>query len=136
MEIVIATSNRGKLKEFKELLQGLSLTILSLKDFPHLSPIEEDGSSFHENALKKATIVARATERVTIADDSGLEVDALEGKPGIYSSRFAGEGASDEANNAKLLSAHSKVPPHKRGACFKCVLVVTKPGGKSTIETE
>jgi XTP/dITP diphosphohydrolase len=132
MEIVIATSNEGKLKEFKELLRGLSLTIHSLKDFPHIAPVIEDGSSFYENALKKARTVARATGRVTMADDSGLEVDALQGKPGIYSSRFAGEGASDEANNAKLLSALSNLPPQKRGACFKCVLVVINPEGKST----
>ncbi len=131
MDIVIATSNQNKLKEFKALLKDYAVTILSLKDFPHIPAIVEDGESFYENALKKATTVARHSGELTIADDSGIEVDALGGRPGIYSSRFAGENATDEENNDKLLKELKGVPPDKRGACFKCVLVVTTPEGKT-----
>ena len=131
MDIVIATSNQNKLKEFKELLKGYTVTILSLEDFPHIPPVVEDGKSFYENALKKATTVAHHTGKFTIADDSGLEVEALGGKPGVYSSRFAGEDASDEENNARLLKELQGVLFDKRGACFKCVLVMAKPEGET-----
>jgi len=91
----------------------------------------EDGETFVENALKKATVVARATGKLTIADDSGLEVEMLNGRPGVYSARFAGNGAGDDANNAKLLGLLKGVPPDKRGACFKCVLGIATPQGKT-----
>ena len=131
MDLIIATSNKNKLKEFKELLKGFPFTILSLADFPHIPPVVENGNSFYENALKKATTVAHITGKLTVADDSGIEVEALGGKPGITSARFAGEGASDEENNAKLLGELADVPPEKRGACFKCVLVVAPAEGKT-----
>jgi XTP/dITP diphosphohydrolase len=131
MDIVIATSNQHKLKEFKTLLKGFPLTILSLKDFPDIPAVVEDGKSFYENALKKALMVARHTGKLTIADDSGIEVDALDGKPGVYSARFAGEDATDEANNTKLLKELKGIPPSKRGACFKCVLVIAQPDGET-----
>jgi len=130
MDIVIATLNQNKLEEFKALLEGFTATVLSLRDFPQFPPVVEDGSSFYENALKKATNVARYTGKLTIADDSGLEVDALGGRPGVYSSRFAGENASDGENNARLLRELHGVPFDKRGACFRCVLVVAKPEGE------
>ena len=126
MDIVIATSNQNKLKEFRSLLKGYPVTILSLKDFPDIPAIVEDGESFYENALKKATTVARYTKKLTIADDSGIEVEELGGRPGVYSSRFAGEDATDEENNSKLLKELKGVSPDMRGACFKCVLVVAK----------
>ncbi len=129
MDLVIATSNQHKLKEFKALLQDFPLTILSLKDFPDIPAVVEDGKSFYENALKKALTVARHTDKITVADDSGIEVDALDGKPGVYSARFAGEDATDEANNTKLLEELKDVPPDKRGGCFKCVLVIAQPDG-------
>jgi XTP/dITP diphosphohydrolase len=131
MDLVIATSNQHKLKEFKAFLQGFPLTLFSLKDFPDISAVVEDGKSFYENALKKALTVARHTENLTIADDSGIEVDALDGKPGVYSARFAGEDASDQANNTKLLKELEGVSPDKRGACFKCVLVIAQPDGET-----
>jgi XTP/dITP diphosphohydrolase len=131
MDLVIATSNKNKLKEFKELLKGFPFSILSLEDFPHIPPVVEDGNSFYENALKKATTVANITGKLTVADDSGIEVEALGRKPGITSARFAGESASDHQNNAKLLSKLEDVPPEKRGASFKCVLVVAHPEGKT-----
>jgi XTP/dITP diphosphohydrolase len=131
MDLVIATLNQNKLKEFKDLLKDFPVTILSLKDFPPISPIVEDGTSFYENALKKATIVARYTGKLAVADDSGIEVEALGGRPAVFSSRFAGEKASDRENNAKLLKELEGVRPEKRGACFKCVLVVATPEGKT-----
>ena len=131
MDLIIATSNENKLREFKELLREFPFTILSLKDFPHIPPIVEDGNSFYENALKKATTVAQLTGKLTIADDSGIEVEALGGRPGVTSARFAGENASDDENNAKLLKDLEAVPPDKRGACFKCVLVVAPAEGKT-----
>ena len=131
MEIVIATLNQNKLKEFRELLKGCAVTILSLEDYPHIPAIVEDGKNFYENALKKAATVARYTGQFTIADDSGLEVEALGGRPGVYSSRFAGEDASDEENNAKLLKKLEGVTFNNRGARFKCVLVVAEPDGET-----
>lgn len=131
MDIVIATSNQNKLKEFRALLNGFEVNVLSLKDFPLISPVVEDGKSFYENALKKATTVARQTGKFTVADDSGLEVEALGGKPGVFSSRFAGEEASDEENNARLLKELQGVPFDKRRAFFKCVLVMATPEGET-----
>ncbi len=126
-DLVIATSNRNKLKEFAALLKDYRVRILSLKDFPQIPEIVEDGKTFCENALKKAVLVACATGKLTIADDSGIEVEALGGRPGVYSARFAGEGAGDAANNAKLLEELKDVPPDKRGACFKCALGIATP---------
>jgi XTP/dITP diphosphohydrolase len=131
MDLVIATSNQHKLKEFKAILKGFPLTILSLKDFPDIPAVVEDGKSFYENALKKALTVVRHTDKITVADDSGIEVDALDGKPGVYSARFAGEDATDEANNTKLLKELEGVSSDKRGACFKCVLVIAQPDGET-----
>ena len=131
MDLVIATSNQHKLKEFKAILKGFPLTILSLKDFPDIPVVVEDGKSFYENALKKALTVARHTDKITVADDSGIEVDALDGKPGVYSARFAGEDATDEANNTKLLKELEGVSSDKRGACFTCVLVIAQPDGET-----
>ena len=131
MDLVIATSNQHKLKEFKAILKGFPLTILSLKDFPDIPAVVEDGKSFYENALKKALTVARHTDKITVADDSGIEVDALDGKPGVYSARFAGHAATDEANNTKLLKELEGVSSDKRGACFKCVLVIAQPDGET-----
>jgi XTP/dITP diphosphohydrolase len=131
MDLVIATSNQNKLKEFAALLQDYRVTLLSLKDFPQIPEIVEDGKTFRENALKKAAVVARATGKLTVADDSGIEVDALGGRPGVYSARFAGNGASDAANNARLLEELKDVPPDKREACFKCVLCIATPQGET-----
>ena len=131
MDLVIATSNQHKLKEFKAILKGFPLTILSLKDFPDIPAVVEDGKSFYENAIKKALTVARHTDKITVADDSGIEVDALDGKPGVYSARFAGEDATDEANNTKLLKELEGVSSDKRGACFTCVLVIAQPDGET-----
>jgi XTP/dITP diphosphohydrolase len=131
-EIVVATTNPGKLREIKAALKGMEFKIVSLMDLSLPPPIiiEEDGKTFQENALKKARKVAKLTNRFTIADDSGLEVDYLQGQPGVRSARFAGEEASDAANNSKLLRLMEGVPPAQRGASFRCVIAKVDPQGK------
>ena len=129
-EIVVATANSGKLREIEDALQGMKVQIVALTDFSPLPPIEEDGKTFRENALKKARVTAQRSGRLTIADDSGLEVDYLQGKPGVRSARFAGEGASDAENNRKLLRLLEGVPSLERGATFRCVIAVVSPQGK------
>lgn len=128
--VIIASGNKGKLKEFKELMGDLPVDVKSLADYPELGDIEENGASFAENAYIKAKAVFDATGCLCIADDSGLEVDALDGAPGIYSARYAGEEKDDAANNAKLLTALADVPAEKRGAQFHCAIVAIDQNGK------
>ncbi len=119
--LIVATGNPGKLREFTQLLAGLPFDILSYRDLGLTAP-EETGSSFVENALVKARHAARAGHAAAIADDSGLEVDALNGAPGVYSARFAGQNADDSANNAKLLAALVGLPLEARSARYRCAL--------------
>jgi XTP/dITP diphosphohydrolase len=130
---MIATRNKGKIREIREALNGLGLRIYALSDFPNVPDIEEDGRNFTENALKKARFYSKYFGMMTVADDSGLEVDSLKGLPGIYSARYAGEGASSQANNQKLLRELQSVPISKRGARFKCILAIVSPDGKEAI---
>jgi XTP/dITP diphosphohydrolase len=130
---MIATRNKGKIREIRETLRGLGLRIYALSDFPEVPEIKEDGKNFTENALKKARFYSKYFGMLTIADDSGLEVDSLKGLPGIYSARYAGEGASSQANNQKLLRELQGVPFSKRGARFKCALAMVSPDGKEAI---
>jgi XTP/dITP diphosphohydrolase len=120
--LVIACSNPGKLREFRELLADLPFDVVAQGDLGVTSP-EETGSSFLENALLKARHAAKVAGAAAISDDSGLEVDALGGAPGIYSARYAGVGADDASNNAKLLAALEATPLHARHARYRCVLV-------------
>lgn len=129
MELLLATTNEGKIREIKQMLKGLRLKILLLKDFPDLPKIKEEGITFRENALCKAKEFSELTCRLTLADDSGLEVEALGGKPGVYSARFAGEGASDEENNRKLLKLLGDIPLPERKAHFRCVIAIVNPQG-------
>lgn len=129
MELLVATRNQGKLKEIRALLAPLSITVRGLADFPELPEIVEDGDSFAENAEKKAATIARLTGRLTLADDSGLEVAALGGAPGIHSARYAGADADDAANNRKLLAAMTAFPPGQRAAAFVCVMALCAPDG-------
>ena len=122
IRLAVATGNRGKLKEIEELLAGLGVEIFSTVDSPDFPEVEEDGTTFGENALKKAREFHRHTGLPCIADDSGLAVDALGGRPGIYSARYAGEGADDRKNNQKLLREMLEVPDAKRGCAFICYL--------------
>jgi len=128
LEIVVATRNVGKFKEITAILAADSAKFFSLKDFPDIPEIIEDGKTFAENALKKAKIIARLTGRVAVADDSGLTVDALQGRPGIFSSRYAGENASDEDRCRKLLKEMESIPEGKRGGAFVCAAAVASPG--------
>lgn len=121
-KLILATHNRGKVKELQELLGALPVEVFSLHDFPELGEIPETGSTFKENAYIKAQTVFTYTGLPVIADDSGLEVDALGGAPGVYSARYAGERAADEDNNRKLLEALSQVSPSGRGAQFRSVI--------------
>jgi len=128
-KLVLATRNPGKIEEFKELLQPLNLEIWSLKDFPGLKLPPETGCTFKENAVLKARFVSSLTGLPALGDDSGLEVEALSGAPGVYSSRFAGEGATDAQNNEKLLGLLRGYPEEKRRARFRCVLALCTPEG-------
>ena len=120
--LVIASANPGKLREFRELLSGLPFEVIAQADLGIAAP-EETGASFLENALLKARHAATAAGAAAIADDSGLEVDALGGAPGLYSARYAGIGADDVANNAKLINALRMTPSQARRARYRCVLV-------------
>jgi XTP/dITP diphosphohydrolase len=136
-EVVIATRNPGKLREIKDILAPFGWKILFLQDFPGIPEVLEDGATFAENAGKKAREIARQTGRITIADDSGLVVDALQGRPGVFSSRYAGENASDRERCQKLLAEMSGVPEEKREAAFVCAIAVATPQGKTeTVEGE
>jgi len=132
-EIVIATRNQGKLREIGAILAPLSLRILSLKDFPEIPDVAEDGTTFSENAAKKARTIASLTGRLAIADDSGLCVDALQGRPGVFSSRFAGEEATDQQRCRKLLDEMAGLPENQRGAEFICNMAVASPNGEMKI---
>lgn len=130
LRILVATKNRNKMREISEILSDLSLDLVSLDAFPDYHPSEEDGKTFEENALKKALSAWRALGFATIAEDSGLEVDALGGAPGIISARFAGPKATYADNNRKLLDLLKGVPPGKRRARFVCVAVLVTKSGK------
>jgi XTP/dITP diphosphohydrolase len=119
--LIVATANAGKLREFRSLLAGLPFELASLADF-NLSSPEETGDSFLANALLKARHAAASSGCAAVADDSGLEVDALNGAPGIYSARYAGNGADDSANNQKLMRALAGVAPEQRRARYRCAL--------------
>ncbi len=127
-DLVIATRNPKKKQEIIRLLGRLDINIWSLADFKDMSVVVEDGFSFDENAVKKALAAARHTGMLALADDSGLEVDALGGEPGIYSSRYSGPDADDQANNRKLLTQLKGVPPAKRTARYRCSVAVADPG--------
>lgn len=130
MKMILATKNKGKIKEFQALVQGMPIELLSLEDVPDMPDVLEDGCSFQENALKKADAIAKHTGITAIADDSGLEVDALNGAPGIHSARYAGEKATDQENIKKLLKALNGLPMEKRTARFRCVIAVCTPRGR------
>ena len=122
MKVVLASGNKGKLNEFNKLLAPLDIEVLPQSEF-NVSSIEETGLTFIENAILKARHASEISGLPAIADDSGLEVDALKGAPGIYSARYSGEDANDNANNQKLLGELSGVPAENRTARFQCVLV-------------
>jgi len=127
LKLVLATRNKGKIREITEILAPHGFEVLSMDEFPDIVEAEEDGETFKENAVKKASAVCEQTGLMALADDSGLEVDCLGGFPGVFSSRFAGEGKNDEANNKKLLELLKDVPAENRTARFVCVAAVAAP---------
>ena len=132
-ELVIATKNAGKAKEFATIFEPKGYTIKTLLDFPALDDVDETGHTFEENARLKAETIAERLQKIVLADDSGLCVDALEGQPGVYSARFAGNQKSDAANNAKLLAELGELPSDKRSAHFHCCLVMAAPNHESLV---
>ncbi|MBM7620498.1 XTP/dITP diphosphohydrolase [Bacillus tianshenii] len=129
-EIIIATNNPGKVKEFQTIFEPKGIKVKSLADFPEVSEVEETGTTFEENALLKASALAEHLGKTVLADDSGLEVDALNGEPGVYSARYAGTDKNDRENYLKVLTKLENVPDEKRTARFVCVLAVVQPSGK------
>jgi len=130
-EIVIASKNKGKIREIRQIYADLPVAIV---EHPDLPDVVEDGDSFSANARKKAIEIARHTGKWALADDSGLEVDALNGAPGIYSARWSGGG--DEANNDKLLAELREVPPPARTARYRAVVVIASPDGRIVAEAD
>ncbi|AZR73384.1 non-canonical purine NTP pyrophosphatase, RdgB/HAM1 family [Anoxybacter fermentans] len=133
-KIVIASRNPYKVQELKALLKDESIQVLSLNHFPEIPEVVEDGKTFKENALKKAREICKATQLPTLADDSGLEVDLLDGAPGVYSARFAGPDATDADNNRKLLELLKDHPDlNERTARFKSVIALVLPDGRERV---
>lgn len=128
-EFIVATRNKGKYNEIAEILADFPFKVLSMEEEGIFEDIEETGKTFEENAVIKAREIFMRTGKMVMADDSGLEVDYLNGAPGIYSARFAGEGATDEDKNRKLLSLLEGVPFEKRSARFVCAVAVFFPDG-------
>ena len=135
-KLVLATGNVNKVKEMKELLVDMPLEILAAKDYQGLVMPEEDCLTFAGNAAKKAEVVSAFTGEIALADDSGLEVEALNGRPGVFSSRYAGEEGNYEANNRLLLTELKGFPPDKRGARFVCAIAISIPGDQTYIVEE
>jgi XTP/dITP diphosphohydrolase len=133
MKLVVATRNKGKLREISALIADQGFEILGLDSFEHAPDVVEDGDSFAANARKKALEIARFCQCLTLADDSGLVVPELGGAPGIFSARYAGEAATDEQNNLKLLAELQKFSGEKRQAYFCCVLALADPSGRSRL---
>jgi XTP/dITP diphosphohydrolase len=130
VKLLLATRNRNKVVEIQQALQSTDWQVVILSDIPNAPDVEEDGATFEENALKKARSAARVSKLWTLAEDSGLEIDALGGEPGVKSARYAGEGASDADRIRKVLDHLSLVPDERRTARFRCVMCVIDPAGK------
>lgn len=135
-QIVLASRNRKKIAEMAALLAPYGIDVCSVADFPDAPEIEETGSTFAENAALKAAGIARHVQQWTIGEDSGLEVDALDGAPGVYSARYSGPDATDDRNNAKLIAALQGVPPERRGARYVCNIAVADPEGTIRLNVE
>ncbi|MCX6347022.1 MAG: non-canonical purine NTP pyrophosphatase, partial [Actinobacteria bacterium] len=137
ISLVIATKNKGKVREINHFLKDLNIKLFSLIDFNDLPTIIEDGKNFKDNSIKKAKITAKALKKLSLADDSGLEVDFLGGSPGVYSSRYSGKNATDKSNRIKLLSELAEVKDiSKRTARFVCHLVLWDPQKGLLFETD
>lgn len=129
-KIIFATNNEGKMKEIRMILQDMQYEVLSLKDVQIKVDIEENGTTFEENAMLKAQTIMKLTNEIVLADDSGLEVDAMDRQPGIYSARFLGEDTSYEVKNNYILNELKNVPDEKRTARFVCAIACAFPDGR------
>lgn len=134
--IVLASRNKKKTVEVAALLATVGFDVIPVTQFPEIPEVVEDGDTFAANAAKKATEVAIALNQWVIGEDSGLRVDALKGAPGIYSARFAGEDATDDDNNQKLLHELTDVPDDKRGAGYVCSVALSDPSGNVQVVAE
>lgn len=132
-EIIIATKNAGKAKEFEHIFKPYNVCVKSLLDFEAIDDIVEDGETFEENALIKARAIAKQFNQMVLADDSGLEVDALNGRPGVYSARYAGEGRNDHENILKVLRELEGVSDNDRSARFVCALAIVAPNQEEVV---
>ena len=135
-KLLVATHNKGKLQNFADMLADLNIEWLSLDDVGVTQDVEETGTTFRANGLLKARAYAAETGLLTLADDSGLEVDALDGAPGVYTARYGGEGLTAVQRYQKLLDAIQQVPTPKRTARFRCVIVLANPAGEILGESE
>lgn len=133
MEIVLATRNEKKIEEIKRVIGDMPVSILTIDAFPECPEVEEEGVTFQENAVRKATTVAQCTGKPSLADDSGLEVNTLSNAPGVLSSRYAGEGATDRKNIEKLLHEMRSIVDEERNARFVCCLALAFPDGRVEI---
>ncbi|WP_084246359.1 XTP/dITP diphosphatase [Planomicrobium okeanokoites] len=132
-EIIIATKNKGKAKDFEQLLEPMGYKVLTLHDVaPHMD-VEETGETFEANAILKAEAIAQELQATVIADDSGLEIDALDGEPGVYSARYSGDERNDESNIDKVLQKMVQVPDSEKTARFRCVLALASPGEETIL---
>lgn len=132
-EIIIATKNKGKAKDFEELLEPMGYKVLTLHDVAPYMDVEETGETFEENAILKAEAIAQELQATVIADDSGLEIDALDGEPGVYSARYSGEEKNDDSNIDKVLQKLVQIPDDEKTARFRCVLALASPGKETII---
>ena len=128
-ELIVATRNKGKLREIKELLADMDFKIISLDEMEGMPQIIEDGKTFKDNAIKKALTIARHTQKLTLGEDSGLEVKALDNRPGVYSARFSGANATDQKNNAKLIRLLRGMALNKRQARYRCCAALADANG-------
>lgn len=128
--LLLASSNPGKIREYRLLLDNLGYQIVTLSEQGISKVTTESGNTYAQNAEMKATTYAKLSQLITLADDSGLEVDALQGKPGIHSARFAGENATDADRVTKLLAMMDGIPWNRRTAHFKCIIAIATPEGK------
>ena len=132
-KLLLASSNPGKIREYRFLLDGLGYQITTLSEEGIAEVVTESGDNYEQNARLKAITYAKLSQLTTLADDSGLEVDALNGEPGVQSARFAGEAATDAEKVSSLLAKLNGVPWEKRTAQFKCVIAIVAPGGRSEL---
>lgn len=133
---VLASRNEKKSREIAELLEPHDVRVVSVREFDNVSEVIEDGETFADNAAKKARETARLLKQWVIGEDSGLRVDALDGRPGVYSARYSGEGATDASNNAKLLQELANISPERRGAQYVCNVALSDPAGEIRLQVE